>query len=287
MDKGEPIDLLHAGIRNILLKNHPYKEEIVGDISSIYKINLDHLKACHTKFYHPSNMMLVIVGKMDPSKLLNEIKENQNNKTFNEAPFINKIDYNEPLNVVKEYDYITTNRSNNLVYLAYKYESLNHLKGKERSKVEKIYDIILSMLFDKTSKVNQRLIKDKIINIDSTYSFSNFDQLFYVGVYNYQVFDIDEYIKSIKYVFDNVSEFLLDEEYLKTYKKVLLSSYINEFNNLLDLALEITTLLVDDNDFFNSIEVIKSITYNDIIEYSKKLKSDNYCIYVVKGDKND
>jgi hypothetical protein len=66
-----------------------------------------------------------------------------------------------------------------------------------------------------------------------------------------------------------------------------LSSYINEFNNLLDLALEITTLLVDDNDFFNSIEVIKSITYNDIIEYSKKLKSDNYCIYVVKGDKND
>ena len=143
------------------------------------------------------------------------------------------------------------------------------------------------MLFDKTSKVNQRLIKDKIINIDSTYSFSNFDQLFYVGVYNYQVFDIDEYIKSIKYVFDNVNEFLLDEEYLKTYKKVLLSSYINEFNNLLDLALEITTLLVDDNDFFNSIEVIKSITYNDIIEYSKKLKSDNYCIYVVKGDKND
>ena len=143
------------------------------------------------------------------------------------------------------------------------------------------------MLFDKTSKVNQRLIKDKIINIDSTYSFSNFDQLFYVGVYNYQVFDIDEYIKSIKYVFDNVSEFLLDEEYLKTYKKVLLSSYINEFDNLLDLALEITTLLVDDNDFFNSIEVIKSITYNDIIEYSKKLKSDNYCIYVVKGDKND
>ena len=114
-----------------------------------------------------------------------------------------------------------------------------------------------------------------------------FDQLFYVGVYNYQVFDIDEYIKSIKYVFDNVNEFLLDEEYLKTYKKVLLSSYINEFNNLLDLALEITTLLVDDNDFFNSIEVIKSITYNDIIEYSKKLKSDNYCIYVVKGDKND
>ena len=287
MDKGEPIDLLHTGIRNILLKNHPYKEEIVGDIPSIYKINLDHLKACHTKFYHPSNMMLVIVGKMDPSKLLNEIKENQNNKTFNEAPFINKIDYNEPLNVIKDYDYVTTNRSNNLVYLAYKYESLNHLKGKERSKVEKIYDIILSMLFDKTSKVNQRLIKDKIINIDSTYSFSNFDQLFYVGVYNYQVFDIDEYIKSIKYVFDNVNEFLLDEEYLKTYKKVLLSSYINEFNNLLDLALEITTLLVDDNDFFNSIEVIKSITYNDIIEYSKKLKSDNYCIYVVKGDKND
>ena len=287
MDKGEPMDLLHTGIRNNLLHNHPYKEEIVGDIPSIYKINLKHLKACHKTFYHPSNMMLVIVGKMDPQKVLNYIKENQNNKTFKEAPYIEKIDYKEPLNVVKDYDEVSTNRSNNLVYLAYKYPSLDNYKGKERSKVEKIYDIILSMLFDKTSLVNQRLIKEKIINIDSTYTFSNFNQLFYIGVYNYQVRNIDEYISSIKEVMNNIEDYILDEEYFKTYKKVLLNSYINEFNNLLDLALEITTLLVDDNDFFNSIEVIKSITYNDIIEYSKKLKTDNKTVFVVRGNIND
>ena len=287
MDYGEPGDLLYRGLRECLFKNHPYKDEIVGDIDSINKTTYKHLKACHSKFYHPSNMFLVIVGKMDPIKVLDIIKENQSKKTFDAFENINKQGYKEPLKVNKEYDEITTNRSNNLAYVAYKLEPLTNCTGFERSKIEKIYEIILSMLFGKTSIFNQKMLNEKVYNNDCSYSFSNFDQMFYIGISNYNIFDVDRYIKSVKEVISHCEDYLLGEEIFKNNKKVLLNQFISEFNNLLDLALEVASLLADDNDFFDTIDVIKSITYQDIINYAKKISNDNSCVYVVKGNKND
>ena len=287
MDFGEPGELLYRGIRECLFKNHPYKDEIVGDIDSIKKTTYKHLKACHTKFYHPSNMFLVVVGKMDPNKVLDMIKENQASKNFSSLFSLEKMNHFEPLNVNKEYDEISTERSNNLAYVAYKMEPLSNYTGFERCKIEKIYEIILSMLFGKTSKFNQRMLKEKVYNNDSSYTFSNFDQMFYIGISNYNIFDIDKYIESIKEVIDHSEDYLLGEEIFKNNKKVLLNTFISEFNNLLDLALEVASLLADDNDFFNTIDVIKSITYQDIIDYTKKITNDNACVYVVRGNSND
>ena len=104
---------------------------------------------------------------------------------------------------------------------------------------------------------------------------------------NYNIFDIDKYIESIKEVIDHSEDYLLGEEIFKNNKKVLLNTFISEFNNLLDLALEVASLLADDNDFFNTIDVIKSITYQDIIDYTKKITNDNACVYVVRGNSND
>ena len=143
------------------------------------------------------------------------------------------------------------------------------------------------MLFGKTSYFNQRMLKEKVYNNDCSYSYSNFDQMFYVGVSNYNVFDIDKYIENVKYILKNGKDYLLNEKAFKDNKKVLLNSFINEFNNLLDLALEISSLLADDNNFFDTIDVIKSITYQDIVDHVSKLDVDNISICVVKGENYD
>lgn len=287
MDYGEPGDLLYRGVRECLFKNHPYRDEVIGDVDSINRTTYAHLKACHSKFYHPSNMFLVVIGKLDPSKTLELIKENQKNKHFESMFSIEKKDYKEPLKVNKDYIELSSNRSDNLVYVAYKLEPLDNYSGFERSKIEKIYEIILSMLYGKTSIFNQKMLKEKVYNNDCSYSYSNFHQMFYLGVSNYNVFDIEKYIDSVKEVAKNCEKYLLGEEYFKNYKKVLLNNFINEFNNLLDLALEISSLLADNNDFFDTIDIIKSITYQDVIDYAKKLKTDNICVCVVKGENYD
>lgn len=286
MDYGEPGELLYRGIRECLFKNHPYRDEVIGDVDSINRTTYAHLKACHTKFYHPSNMFLVVIGKLDPTKTLELIKENQEKKNFLPKFSIEKKDFIEPLKINKKYLELSSNRSNNLAYVAYKLEPLDDYSGFERNKIEKIYEILLSMLYGKTSYFNQKMLKEKVYNNDCSYSYSNFHQMFYIGVSNSNVFNIDKFINNVKEVAKNCEKYLLGEKYFKDYKKVLLNTFISEFNNLLDLALEISSLLADDNDFFDTIDIIKSITYEDIVNFAKNLKTDNLCICVVKGENN-
>ena len=283
----EPGYIIDKMARNSLYFNHSFKDEIIGDIESIKKTTFSHLKACHDLFYHPSNMILVIVGKMDVNTVLNEIRKNQSQKQFNKQNIIKCIDFKEKKDVKEKYSETTIDKSYNLVSVSFKMEPLDDYHGFERSKIEKTYDILLSMLFGGSSLHNQKMLENKIYNDYGGYEYSNYHQMFYICVSNYNVFDIDKYIENIKEIASNPKQYLLDENFFEIQKKGLMSSFINEFNNLTNLALEISTLLADDNNFFDQLEVIKSITYEDVVKCAEELAKGDICISVVKGIKND
>ena len=44
--------------------HHPIKVDIAGSVESIYSITKDDLYLCYETFYHPSNMVLFVVGGM-------------------------------------------------------------------------------------------------------------------------------------------------------------------------------------------------------------------------------
>lgn len=283
----EPTYILDKTVRECLFKNHPFKQEIIGDIDSINKTTYKHLKACHQKFYHPANMILVIVGKMEYNEILNLIKNNQLKKKFSSFEPIIKKDFKEPLTVNKSYYEKKIDYSYNLVSVAFKMKTLDFYQGFERSKIEKVYEIMLSMLFGGSSIHNRTMLENGVYNEHGGYEYSNFNQMFYISTSNYNVFNIEKYIDNIKYIANNTEEFLMDEKYFINQKKSLLSAFINEFNNITNLALEISTLLADNNNFFDQMEIIKSITYQDVVNCAKELKNGDICVVVLKGEKND
>lgn len=71
---------LYFGLIENLYKNHPVKIDIAGTVESISHITKDMLYECYYTFYHPSNMLLFIVGPVDPNKIMNQVKENQSKK---------------------------------------------------------------------------------------------------------------------------------------------------------------------------------------------------------------
>ncbi len=58
-----------------LYVNHPVKIDIAGTVESISKITKDTLYTCYNTFYHPSNMIILTVGDVDPESVFKMVEE--------------------------------------------------------------------------------------------------------------------------------------------------------------------------------------------------------------------
>ena len=61
---------LYFGTIENLYHEHPVKIDIAGTVESIQDITAEHLYECYETFYHPSNMVLFVVGAVDPDEMM-------------------------------------------------------------------------------------------------------------------------------------------------------------------------------------------------------------------------
>ena len=76
----KPSTAIYTGLLEAMFEKNHVRIDIGGTLSSIKKINKDLLDLCYQTFYHPSNMVLVVVGKFDAEHIMTLIKENQAKK---------------------------------------------------------------------------------------------------------------------------------------------------------------------------------------------------------------
>src|SRR5699024_3552769 len=58
-----------------MYKQHPVKVDIAGSVESIYEITKDDLYLCYETFYHPSNMVMFVVGNVDPERIHDLVRD--------------------------------------------------------------------------------------------------------------------------------------------------------------------------------------------------------------------
>ncbi|MBP7176042.1 MAG: insulinase family protein [Thermoclostridium sp.] len=59
-----------------MYEKHPVKIDIAGTVDSISQITKETLYKCYNTFYHPSNMILVVVGDVDPDTVFKMADDN-------------------------------------------------------------------------------------------------------------------------------------------------------------------------------------------------------------------
>ncbi|WP_073152679.1 EF-P 5-aminopentanol modification-associated protein YfmH [Seinonella peptonophila] len=164
---------LYFGLIQAFYQQHPVKIDIAGTVESIYEITKEHLYQCYETFYHPSNMVLVIVGSVQPEQIIQLVAENQAKKNFTNQAEIKRFFEQEP-------DQVRTRRND--VQLAVgvpkcmfgfkERASFVGQKGDDFLRQELSTFLFLEYLFGQGSDFYQSLYDDGLIDEQFGYDYS-------------------------------------------------------------------------------------------------------------------
>ena len=277
MCNDRPSDILYDKIRANTIKVNPFKDSIIGKVSDIKSINRELLLKCYNRFYHPSNMFLVVTGNFDKDKMLEVIKENQSKKEFDKIPEYKVKKYDEPDKVDKDKEIVKCNT--NIPKMAYSIKISKDKFDIDKRKLSIYMFIIFNLLFGDTSKFDEECKKDGIITNTLYYNILDIDSHYIVSLINTG----DKYEELIKRIDNEFKNIKFDEREIERKKKVLISNEVFSYENI-----EMVNDMIVDNIIFdnriedNIIELIKSIDIDELNEIVDKIDFSNKSIVILK-----
>ena len=217
---------------NAMYHKNPIQIDITGTIETISKIDKEILYKCYRTFYHPSNMAIVVVGDFEPDNLLEEIKKRlTKNKPAGEikriypkeeerivkGEIIEKLDVSNPIYTIGIKDCVEYNKENKIV--------------KKHIAIE----ILLNIIFGKSSKLFQDLYKDSNIYIEPSleYEFGReYAHILITGISNNPRKVYEQFKNTVKEIKENG----INKEEFERIKRMLYGNYVREYNDVQDIA---------------------------------------------------
>lgn len=276
MYKDNPFNRMYEGIIYNSFKNHPIKYPIGGTIESVKSITKEDLYNCYNTFYHPSNMILVITGNVDPKETFCIIESNQSKKKFKDFKTIKLKKYSEPNSVCKKLEKVNLNVEIPKIGIGYKIDcsSFKENINDVRTMISTYFDIKLGS----TSLINEKLVKDNLITSDISISLVNTDKHVLVIV----MVDAKEQDKVLNIIMDELNDKKIKEEELNRRRKVLKSNCIYRSDNIYGLNSKITNdVFKYDKVILDDYKFIDEINMKNMKKLLSKISLDNKTIYYV------
>lgn len=208
-------DMLEREIFDTLFPDTPYAFESGGDPQVIPELTYEEFIDFHKKYYHPSNCYIYLYGDMDMAEQLTFIDEDYLSH-FDRISIDSSINLQKPFDapIQKEIKYSITNDEpmEDNTYLSYT-SVIDTSLNKELYLAFQIIEYAL--LLAPGAILNQTLL-DREIGKDITGSYENstYQPYFSVVAKNSEREKLDEFLSTIKEVFENVSNHGFDQKAL-------------------------------------------------------------------------
>lgn len=264
MYEDDPNWRMFFGILNNLYPTHPLHIDIAGTVESIDKITVQDLYTCYRTFYQPSNMVLFVVGKMEPEKLMKLIRENQEAKNFPPKQEIVRYFPENTKEIIKQ-SALEAAITRDKFVLGIKGLDTLPQEGTELLRYKTAINLLFQMILGNTSRnylamYNQGIIDDSFgfeFSLDREFHFADFSG------------DTDEPEKAAEKVKEIILGFADDPEVSETnldlLKKKMLGQYFQSLNSIEYIANQFTQSLFGDRTLFDLPEIIDSIQMKDVL----------------------
>ncbi|MBC2055137.1 insulinase family protein [Listeria booriae] len=260
---------VYFGAIENMYHHHPVKIDIAGTVESIADIDKDLLYLCYNTFYHPSNMILFIVGNVDPEQAIDQVRANQAKKTFAPAKPIKRHFPDEPKSVAvpKKTLQFPVQIAKNLVAIK---EDIGLLRGKEAVQHEMTGDIMLELLFGTTSAAYLDLYDQGIIDDTFGFDYSLQDSFSFVLIGG-DAKDPDLQESKIKEALENAIQTGFNEADLELIKRKKMGQFLRSLNSPEFIANQFSQYIFEEASLFDILPAIEAVTVADVENFLKRI----------------
>jgi predicted Zn-dependent peptidase len=264
---------LYFGVIQNMYHHHPVKIDIAGTIESISHITKELLYTCYETFYHPSNMLLFVVGPVDPEKVMNQVRENQAKKDYHDQPEIKRHFEDEPEGVAKAKQVIPMTVQSSKCLVGVKAKNPQR-SGREMLVHELAMNVMLDHLFGKSSVHYENLYRDGLIDETFSYDYTE-EKGFGFAIIGGDTDKPDELADRIKGILLQIGENPMTDDQLERVRKKKIGAFLRSLNSPEFIANQFTRYAFNDMDLFDVVDVLETLTKEDIEKITTELVDEN------------
>jgi len=271
----------YFGVLNNMYINHPIKIDIAGTVESIYKITADDLHVCYDTFYHPSNMILFVVGDINPETLIEVVRANQAAKGYSDAPVIKRFFPDEPAHVATAEREVKMQISAPKVFVGAKGVICDKMSAKELLKIDLTLDVLLEMSFGSSSDYYERILAEGLANDSFGFEASHEPDASFclVGGDSNKP---DELAASIKERLLSVAGFDLNEDEFLRIKRKKIGQFLSALNSVEFIANRFTEYAFNGLNLFDVVGILEDLRVIDAHTVAKNyFKNDRLTIFKI------
>ncbi|WP_232697115.1 EF-P 5-aminopentanol modification-associated protein YfmH [Brevibacillus daliensis] len=273
---------VYTNLLQAMYQEYPVRLQIAGTIESISNIDKDLLYSCYETFYHPSNMILFVVGGFDQESITRLIKDNQAAKDFSQAPEIERVFPDEIAQVSKKQIEATLSVGIPKLYIGFK-EAVNGLTGEALLKRELSTKLGLDVLFGTSSPFYQKHYDSGLVTEGFGFDYSNEHDYGY-SIIGGDAPDPERLVEEVKQVLKMASEEGLDEEAFQRQKRKSIGLYMRSLNSIEFIANQFTSYKFNDIDLFDVVPTLEKITLEEVTERMKEhLREVQMAVSIVRS----
>jgi predicted Zn-dependent peptidase len=255
---------VYFGLIEAMYSKHPVRIDIAGTVESISTITKETLYTCYNAFYHPSNMLLFVVGGVDPEKVFSLIRSNQKGKTYGKQGEIKRIFEDEPEQVATKRLESKLAVSMPKIMFGFK-EKVEDLTGEASLKRDLITKLMLDLLVGSSTALYQKLYDEELISDSFGHEFNSSPQYAFSAMGG-DTKDPDLLLKRIKEEVDLILKSGFAEKDFERARKKKIGGYLRMLNSPESIAHEFTRYQFRGGDLFEVLPIYESITLAEVNE---------------------
>lgn len=255
---------VYFGLIDALYHTHPVHIDIAGTVESIRQIDKETLYRCYETFYHPSNMLLFVVGGVDAKEIFELVKANQGTKSFQPQGEIKRFFDQEPTEVKIARKMAQLPVSLPKCMLGFKEKRVG-LEGEALLRNEVATKLMLEALVGPSSKLYQSLYEQNLIS-DSFGHEYNSSRDYAFSVIGGDTPDPDALIEQLRMGITDQIQNGIEQSAFERSKRKKIGSYLRMLNSPESIAGEFTRYRFRDSDMFDVLAFYEDCTLEAVNE---------------------